>query len=89
MRAVIIADNSGWALHLHLSGGLTCCKLKQAGESEKLRRLWITDAPYDDGASKRGGLYFKPGKDAYISSNPKALHKCFWIFIGKIHNEIQ
>jgi hypothetical protein len=23
-------------------------------------------APYDDGASKRGGLNFKPGKDAYI-----------------------
>jgi len=56
---------------------LTCCKLKQACESEKLRRLWITEAPYDDGASKRGGLYFKPGKNACISSNPKALHKCF------------
>ena len=30
-----------------------------------------TRAPYDDGASKRGDLYFKSGKDACISSNLK------------------
>ena len=30
-----------------------------------------TKAPYDDGASKRGGLYFKSGKDACMSSNLK------------------
>jgi hypothetical protein len=28
-----------------------------------------TNAPYDDGASKRGDLYFKSSKDACISSN--------------------
>ena len=30
-----------------------------------------TKAPYNDGVSKRGDLYFKSGKDAYISSNLK------------------
>ena len=47
-----------------------------------------TRAPYDDGASKRGELYFKSGKDAYISSNLNHLH----IFLNcyrKILNEVQ
>ena len=30
-------------------------------------------APYGDGTSKMGGLYFKLGKDAWMSSNLKAL----------------
>jgi hypothetical protein len=33
-----------------------------------------TKAPYDDGSSKRGGLYFKSGKDACMPSNLKVLH---------------
>ena len=38
--------------------------------------------PYDDGISKRGGgenLYFKSGKDAFMSSNLKALHTYFYL----------
>jgi hypothetical protein len=35
MRAVIITDNLKWALHLHLSEGLTYDKLKGDGESKK------------------------------------------------------
>ena len=47
-----------------------------------------TRAPYDDGTSKKGDLYFKSGKDACMSSNLKALH----IFLNcyrKILNEVQ
>jgi len=36
-----------------------------------------TKAPNDDEASKRGGLYFKSGKDACMSSNVKTLHIFF------------
>ena len=39
---------------------------------------WQTKAPYDDGTSKRGDLYFKSGKDACMSSNIKALHTYFY-----------
>ena len=37
-----------------------------------------TNAPYDNGASKRGDLYFKSGKDACMSSNLKTLHQIFF-----------
>jgi hypothetical protein len=47
-----------------------------------------TKAPYDDGASKRGDLYFKSGKDACMSSNLKALH-ILVICYRKILNEVQ
>jgi hypothetical protein len=47
-----------------------------------------TKVPYDDGSSKRGDLYFKSGKDAYMSSNLKALH-IFWNCYRKILNEVQ
>ena len=39
---------------------------------------WQTKAPYDDGTSKRGDLYFKSGKDACMSSILKALHTYFY-----------
>ena len=38
---------------------------------------------------KKWGLYFKLDKDACMSCNSKALHKCFWIFLEKILSEIQ
>jgi hypothetical protein len=36
-----------------------------------------TKAPYDDGSSKGGDLYFTSGKDACISSNVKTLYIFF------------
>ena len=47
-----------------------------------------TRAPYDDGASRRGDLYFKSGKDACISSNlknknKKIAHIFFELITGK------
>jgi hypothetical protein len=48
-----------------------------------------TKAPYDDGASKKGDLYSKSGKNACMSSNLKTLHNCFRIVTGKILNEVQ
>ena len=50
-----------------------------------------TRAPYDDGASKGGDLYFKSGKDACMSSNLKK-KKHLHIFLNcyrKIPNEVQ
>ena len=56
-----------------------------------------TRAPYDDGASKRGDLYFKSGKYACISSKKKKQKKKkqkkhLHIFLNcyrKILNEVQ
>ena len=54
-----------------------------------------TRAPYDDGASKRGDLYFKLVKDACMSSNLKKKKKQTYhlhIFLNsyrKILNEVQ
>ena len=42
-----------------------------------------TNAPYDNGASKRGDLYFKSGKDACMSSNLKSLHTYFLVMTEK------
>ena len=42
-----------------------------------------TKAPYDDGTAKRGDLYFKPGKGAYMSSHLIALHKYFFKLLQK------
>ena len=39
-----------------------------------------TRAPYNDGASKGGDLYFKSGKDACISSNLKKKNIYIYIF---------
>jgi hypothetical protein len=47
-----------------------------------------TKAPYDDGSSKGGDLYFTSGKEACMSSNLKALH-ILVICYRKILNEVQ
>ena len=48
-----------------------------------------TKAPYDDGTSKRGDLYFKSGKDACMSSNLKALHTYFYLLQKKKSSKIE
>ena len=52
-----------------------------------------TRAPYDDGASKGGDLYFKSGKDACISSNLKNIYIYICTYFlnccRKILNEVQ
>jgi len=40
MRAVIIADSPGWALHLHLSRGLGYSRLGWPDESEKTEKAF-------------------------------------------------
>ena len=47
-----------------------------------------TKAPYDDGSSKRGDLYFESGKDACMSANVKTLYIFFYFVAGKILNVV-
>ena len=68
-------DNLGGALHLHLSDSYHMNEPMH--QKNKQGFVMQTKAPYDDGASKRGGLYFKSGKDACMSSNVKTLHIFF------------
>jgi hypothetical protein len=79
-------DSLGWALHLHLSDGYHMNEPMHQKNKEGFGMQ--TKAPYDDGASKRGGLYFKSGKDACMSSNLKAL-RIFLSCYRKILNEVQ
>jgi hypothetical protein len=48
-----------------------------------------TKAPYDDGSSKRGDLYFESGKDACMSANVKTLYIFFYFVARKILNVVQ
>jgi len=69
---------------------LTYSRLEWAGESEKLRRLWIVNkGTLWWWSIIKGGLYFKLSKDTCMLCNPKALHKCLWIFHKKILDEIK
>jgi hypothetical protein len=64
--------------------GLTYGKLKWACESEDSKGfIWQANASYSDETSKMEGLYFKPSKDACMSSNLQALHKYVLNFTGK------